>query len=145
MLHFHGRCSFVKESPIWVPECVPSDSGAQACRFCSGFDVLLLDSFLPVRLLRRGIWEHPILIPLEAALLFPVEQHSCQIIIERNKIVRVFGLDEIHTAMNRASLNEQYSVIEIEVAPLQSHNLADSEPQALSYDHHRPVRLFQVR
>src|SRR5580700_1686160 len=40
--------------------------------------------------------------------------------------------------MDRASLNEQYPVIEIEVAPLQSHNLADSEPQALRYDHHRP-------
>ncbi len=30
--------------------------------------------------------------------------------------------------MDRASLNEQYPVIEIEVAPLQSHNLADSDP-----------------
>jgi hypothetical protein len=66
---------------------MPADSGAQASRFCSGFDVLLLDFFLPVRLLRGGIWENPILIPLEAALLFPVEQHFCQIIIERNKIV----------------------------------------------------------
>src|SRR5438105_7974891 len=46
--------------------------------------------------------------------------------------------------MDRASLNEQYPVIEIEVAPLPIHNLSDSEPQALRYDHHRPVRLFQV-
>jgi len=69
-----------------VSECMPADSGAQASRFCSGFDVLLLDFFLPVRLLRGGIWEHPILIPLEAALLFPVEQHFCQICRRKIKV-----------------------------------------------------------
>ena len=36
----------------------------------------------------RDLQENPILIPLEATLLFPVEQHFCQIIIgKRNKIV----------------------------------------------------------
>src|SRR5271166_3188560 len=123
---------------------MPSHLLPQPGKFCSAFDLPFLQAFLVVRPPCRGIGENPILVSREKRLRTPAQQDFSQPWIKRNLILRVFRLHIIHPATDNASLNQNGALLKIEVAPLQSENLADSKPQALRDQHHRAVWLAQM-
>ncbi len=64
--------------------------------------------------------------------------------MNRHMIVGVFGLHVIHSPVHDAALNEELTALGIEVAPLQTSDLAYAKSQALRHHDHRPVRFGQA-
>ena len=73
-----------------------------------------------------------------------MQQHLRQTSIERNIVSRIFRLHIVHPAAYHASLNQHRAILEIEIAPLQAQNLANSKAQALCDQNHRPVWFAQM-
>ena len=57
-------------------------------------------------------------------------------LIHRHAVTRVLGFYLIHSAVYNASLNQQCHVIKIEIAPLESQDLAHPKPQIVGDGHH---------
>ena len=65
--------------------------------------------------------------------------------MQRNIVLGVFGLEVVHSAVHKTTLNEKLVFVEIEVVPLKRRHLAHANTEALGYLYHRAPRLLQCR
>src|SRR5262249_29573738 len=133
------RCiDLIKPRTIAVPERLPPDVALDPGRHRSTADVLLLDLLLVIGPIRCWVREQPALACLVVAFAV-LKQSASKRRIERHNIPRVLRLDIIDAAVNHASLNEHCELIEIEIPPLESHDLACTQAKTTCNKHHCPV------
>jgi len=91
----------------------------------------LLDLGRVVRSVRHGV-RKDLLFFGGYGLLAPSQNDLGQGRMQRNVVLRVFGLDVIHSPAHDAALNEELILFKIEVVPLKRRDLAHAKTEALA-------------
>src|SRR6266498_863653 len=123
-----------------MPERMPADF-PEAGAYCCGPDVAPQDVLLRTRV-TRSISENPISWPHVRSLISSqFEQRAREGRIDRKRFPRRFCLRISRSAIDNTSSNQNGSIVAVEIAPLQSHNLARPKSQAGRNQYHGAVRL----
>src|ERR1051326_1480042 len=108
---------------------MPANSIAETSFLASLADMVLLDRVLVIGPTGFGIRKQPILLcPVIALSMSKQDFHESR--IDGNAVPGIFRLNVRHLSVDHAPLNEQGAVLEIEIRPLQRHDLACPESKA---------------